>query len=109
MPFDANQNSFLWCANTQIFDYFQISEEFGRRACKEIDAAIKQCYIDEFLCLPTAADIKSIVKLHKSQHNFDGIFESFDCTHTYWENCPKAWHGAFKGKDNIPSIVLEAI
>ena len=44
-----------------FLDYFQIMEEFGRRACMEFDAAIKQCYMDEFLCLPTAADIKSIV------------------------------------------------
>ena len=38
-----------------------MSEEFGRRACREFNAAIKQCYIDEFLCLPTVADIKSII------------------------------------------------
>ena len=27
-----------------FLDYFQMSEEFGGRACKEVDAAIKQCY-----------------------------------------------------------------
>ena len=70
--------------------YGNMSEEFGRRACKEFDAAIKQCYMDEFLHIPTAADIKSVVKLHKSQHNFEGIFGSLNCTHTYWKNCPKA-------------------
>ena len=48
-----------------FLDYFKISEEFGRMTCGKFDAAIKQCYMD-FLCLPTAADIKSIVKLHKS-------------------------------------------
>ena len=66
-----------------FLDYFQLSEEFGRRACREFDAAIKQCYMDEFLHLPSAADITSIVKLHKSQCNFDGMFGSLDCTHTY--------------------------
>ena len=65
-----------------FLDYFQMSEEFGRSACREFYATIKQCYMDEFLCLPTAADIKSIVKLHKSQHNFDGMFGPLDCTHT---------------------------
>ena len=84
-------------------------EEFGRRACREFDEAIKQCYMDEFLRLPTAADIKSIVKLDKSQHNFDEMFGSLDCTHTYWKNCPKAWHGSFKGKENNLFLVLEAI
>ena len=92
-----------------FLDYFQMSEEFGKKGYREFDAAIKQCYMDEFLRLPTAADIKSNVKLHKSQHNFDGMFGSLDCTHTYGNNCPKAWHGAFKGKENKSSIVLEAI
>ena len=51
-----------------------MSQEFGRSACSEFNAAIKQCYMDEFLHLPTAAGIKSIVKLHKSQQKFDGMF-----------------------------------
>ena len=76
--------------NVHMFlDYFQISEEFGRRACKEFDAAIKQCYMDEFLCLSTAADIKSIIKLHKSHWNFDRMFGSINCSHN-WKNCQKA-------------------
>ena len=83
-----------------VLDYFQMSEELGRRACRELD---------EFLHLPTVADIKSIVKLHKLQHNFDGMSGSLDCTHTNWKNCLKAWHGSFKGKENNPSIVLEAL
>ena len=103
-------NALVYGVLTQTFlSYFQMSEEFGRRACREFDSAIKQCYKDEFLCLPTASDIKSIVKLHKSQHSFDRIFWSLDCTHSYWKNCPKAWHGACKGKEHITSIVLEAI
>ena len=68
-----------------FLDYFQMSEEFGRRAWREFDAVIKQCYVDESLHLPTATDIKSSVKLHKSQHNFDRMFGSLDWTHTYWK------------------------
>ena len=49
-----------------FFDNFQMTEEFQRRACMVFDAAIKQCYVDVFLCLPTATDIELIVKLHKS-------------------------------------------
>ena len=102
-------NSCLWCTNTHILDYFQMSEEFGERECREFDAAIKQCYMDEFLCLPTTADIKSIIKFHKSQHNFDGIFGSLHCTHNYLKNYPNAWHGGFKGKENNPLIILKDI
>ena len=65
--------------------------------------------MNKFLSLSTAANMKSIVNLPKSQHNFDRIFGSLDCTHTYWKNCPKAWHGSFKKKDHSPLIVLETI
>ena len=61
-----------------FLDYFQMSEKLDKRACRAFDAAIKQCYMDEFLCLPTVTDIKLIVKLHKSQHNFDRMFGSLE-------------------------------
>ena len=92
-----------------FLDYFPMCEEFSRRACREFDATIKQCCMDELLCLPTAADIKLLVELHNSQHNFDRMFGSLDCAHTYWKNCPKALHGSFKGKENNPLIVLKPI
>jgi hypothetical protein len=44
----------------------------------------------EFLRLPTATDLKNIVKLHKSVHIVDGMIGSLDCTPTFWKNCPKA-------------------
>jgi hypothetical protein len=39
----------------------------------------------------------------------DGMLGSLDCSHTYWKNCPVAWQGSFKGKEKMPSIVLEAM
>lgn len=30
-------------------------------------------------------------------------------TPLFWKNCPKAWQGSFKGKENKPTIVMEAI
>ena len=92
-----------------FLDYFQMSAYFGRKACKKFDKVIKMCYWDEFLHLPTLQDLQWIVKLYKEEHNLDGVFESLDCSHTYWKNCPKAWHGAYKGEEIKPSIVLETI
>ena len=37
------------------------------------------------------------------------MFESLDCMHTYWKNCPKGWQGQYKGKEEMASIVLEGI
>ncbi|KAG7371276.1 plant transposon protein [Nitzschia inconspicua] len=92
-----------------FIDYFQMSRAFARVCCIEFDSAIKSIYMDEWLRLPTAEDLKAILKLHKTVHDVDGMVGSLDCSHTYWKNCPVAWQGSFQGKEKRPSIVLEAI
>jgi len=90
-------------------DYFQMSQTLARECCVNFDIKIRQIYETEYLRCPSAEDLKRINTLHKSVHNFDGMFGSLDCMHTYWKNCPIAWQGSFKGKEKKPSIVLEAI
>ena len=47
--------------------------------------------------------------LHESQHGMKSMFGSIDCMHVFWKkNCPKGYHGQYKGKEKKPSIVLEA-
>ena len=92
-----------------FIDYFQMSQQFARDLCKAFDNLIIALYLKDFLRLPTAADLKKTVQLHHSVHKVNGIVGSLDCTHTYWKNCPKAWQGSFKGKEDKPSIVLEAV
>jgi hypothetical protein len=90
-------------------DYFQMSRNFARKCCMELDKVLKSLYAEEFLRLPTKEDLKNISNLHKSVHGVYGMFGSLDCMHTYWKNCPKAWQGSFSGKEKQPTIVLEAI
>jgi Plant transposon protein len=90
-------------------DYFSMSKTMARACCVQFDVAIIQIYENEYLRAPTKADIKSICSLHKKVHTFDGMFGSLDCSHIYWKNCPVGWHGAFKGKEKKPTIILEAI
>ena len=59
--------------------------------------------------MPTKDDLKSIVRLHEAAHDTKGMFGSIDCMHTVWKNCPVAWQGNYKGKEKVPSIVMEAI
>lgn len=89
--------------------YFQVSPQLARDCCFMFDIAIKRIFKADFLRLPTRADLRSILNLHYQVHAVKGMFGSLDCTHTYWKNCPKGWQGSFKGKENKPSIVLEAI
>ena len=90
-------------------DYFQMSKTQARTACYQFDVAMERLYQREYFCLPTKEDVKNIVKLHKHQHQVDGLFGSIDCMHTVWKNCPKAWQGSFKGQKGVPTIVLEAL
>jgi hypothetical protein len=54
----------------------------GSVARKEFDKAMRSIYMKEFLRLPTATDLKNIVKLHKSVHSIDEMIGSLDCRHT---------------------------
>jgi hypothetical protein len=86
-----------------------MSAELARQCCNTFDTTIKKVYQGEYLRLPTDNDVKAIFNLHHSIHGIKGMFGSLDCSHTYWKNCPKAWQGSFKGKEQKPSVVLEAI
>ncbi|KAG7369994.1 plant transposon protein [Nitzschia inconspicua] len=89
-------------------DYFQMSFNFTSECCKHFDLTIFTVYKEEYLRLPTAEDLKSIVALHKAKHKVDGMLGSLDCTHTYWHKCPVAWKGQYQGRNSAPSLVLEA-
>jgi hypothetical protein len=65
----------------------------AREECyKRFLAAIVKIYGDEFLRIPTAADLWSITTLHKKVHGVAGMISSLDCMQTSrWKNCPVAW------------------
>jgi hypothetical protein len=45
-----------------FIDYFQISPQNARECCKEFDNAMRRIYMNEFLRLPTATDLKNMVE-----------------------------------------------
>ena len=90
-------------------DYFQMSPTLAKDCCNNFNAKLTTLYRKEYLRLPTKEDLHSINRLHRKVHGVNGMFGSLDCMHTYWNKCPKAWQGSFKGKGDKPSIVLEGI
>ena len=92
-----------------FIDYFSMSETQARQCLLlEYVKTMTQCFSQEYLRTPTTADLKSILSLHQHKHGMKGMFGSIDCMHVFWKNCPKGYHGQYKGKEKKPSIVLEA-
>ena len=91
-------------------DYFQMSQSLARECCRQFNKQIMSVYQKEYLRVPTQADLKALSTLHEAVHEVPGMFGSLDCMHTFWKNCPVAWHGSYKnGKYSGPSIILEAV
>jgi hypothetical protein len=89
--------------------YFQMSTPMARECYKHFLTAIVKIYGDEFLRIPSAADLRSITTLHKNVHGIEGMIGSLDCMQTKWKNCPVAWQQSFKGRNKgCCHIVLEA-
>ena len=91
-----------------FIDYFSMSETQARKCLSEYITSMTRCFAEEYLRTPTSSDLKSILALHQSKHAVQGMFGSLDCMHILWKNCPKGYHGQYKGKEKKPSIVLEA-
>ncbi len=91
-------------------DYFQVSQPMARECLKQFIKVIPYLvYSQDYLRLPTPADLKNITALHERVHGVPGMVGSLDCMQTRWKNCPLAWQQSFKGRSKgMSTIVLEA-
>ena len=95
-------------ATYTFIDYFSMSATQARQCFYQYINTMSICFAEEYLRTPTPSDLKSILVLHERKHAVQGMFGSLDCMHIFWKNCPKGYHGQYKGKEKKPSIVLEA-
>lgn len=98
------------CAGTAFTDYCQMGESTARDC---LTFFIEVLYnsnelVDVFLRDMTRADARRVVEMHRQEHGVDGMLGSLDCMHVRWKNCPVAWQGTYNGKEDGPTIVLEA-
>jgi Plant transposon protein len=97
-------------APTAFKDYFQMGESTMRtcflKFCRTVST--NEVFRSIYLRSMSRADARNGSALHKEKHGVEGMVGSLDCMHIYWKNCPVAWQGQFKGKEESPSIVLEA-
>lgn len=97
-----------FCADS-VDEYCRMSESTAlktlKRFCKAVvDSDFGKIYLRE----PNEDDIRRILIFNETR-GFKGLFGSLDCMHWEWKNCPKAWHGQYKGKRDAPTVVLEAV
>jgi hypothetical protein len=91
-----------------LCDYFQMSQTLARECYRQFTKSCKLLFQEEFLRIPTPADLKALNALHFAQHEVKGMVGSLDCMHIAWKNCAKAWQGAYQGKAGKPTLILEA-
>ncbi|SAM03448.1 hypothetical protein [Absidia glauca] len=96
------------CSADQLDENLRIGEGTSlkclRRFCKAVIAGFGNTY----LRVPNQNDVERLLA-ENGNRGFPGMLGSLDCMHWEWKNCPSAWHGQFKGKENKPSIILEAV
>jgi hypothetical protein len=56
-----------------------VSRPQAAKCAEEFAAIISDPYGNEYLCSPSADDLKQVVKLHNEVNRIDGLFGSLDC------------------------------
>ncbi len=98
------------CANS-FRDYYQLGDSTARLAVKHFTAGIASDHSlqETFLRSMSPSDAKRVESMHYEQHGVRGIAGSLDCSHVPWVNCPVAHHGQFKGKEEVPTVIIEVV
>lgn len=94
------------CSYDMVDEYVRVSESSASDCLEHFCSAVEAKFGPEHLHSPTTDDLKRIQKENASR-GFPGMISSLDCMNWKWENCPKAWHGSYRGVKGT-SIVLEA-
>jgi len=89
-------------------DAYRIAESTALENLDHFCQAIVDIYRTEYLRSPNEADVAWLRELHESR-DWPAMLGSLDCMHWEWKNIPKAFHGAYNGKEKRPTIILEAV
>jgi hypothetical protein len=89
-------------------EYYRVSESSTLLYTKKFCQAVIKKFKPDFLRSPTTEETIGIHQAN-AERGLPGCLGSLDCMHWAWKNCPKAWHGQFKGAKGVPTIVLEAV
>ena len=91
-------------------DYFQMGESTSRLCLRHFVSGVLHCNAirEKYFRTMSAADAKRVERMHYDVHGVRGMAFSLDCSHFAWGKCPTAYHGQYKGKEDSPTVVVEA-
>ncbi|XP_021305553.1 uncharacterized protein LOC110431162 [Sorghum bicolor] len=89
-------------------EYVRIGESTAIESLRKFVIAIDEIFGDEYLRHPNEKDTARLLAMGEKQ-GFPGMLGSIDCMHWVWKNYPYEKQGQYKGKEEKPTIVLEAV
>lgn len=89
-------------------EYLRLSESTALESLERFCSAVHHQFSDEYRREPTQEDINHILEVNEAR-GFPGMLGSLDCMHWSWKNCPAAHAGQYKGKEDCPTLILEAV
>jgi hypothetical protein len=88
-------------------DYFQMGESTSWLCLKHIVEGISACddIRGKYFRKMSLADARRVEQMYYEVH---GMAYSIDCTHFLGGKCPMKYQGQYKGKEDGPTVVVEA-
>ncbi|KAM3309624.1 hypothetical protein ACQJBY_030729 [Aegilops geniculata] len=95
-------------AGDYVDEYIRSAESTNLESCKKFVIKVCEVFGEKYLRSPNEEDIARLLAIGE-ERGFPGMLGSIDCMHWGWKNCPKKWHGMFKGHVSEPTMILEAV
>ena len=89
-------------------EYVRMGESTIIECLKHFVKAVVEVFGEEYLRAPNAQDTARLLAIN-SARGFPGMLGSVDCMHWKWDKCPVGWRGAYEGKEDGPTMILEAV
>uniref|UniRef100_A0A453J9K3 Uncharacterized protein n=1 Tax=Aegilops tauschii subsp. strangulata TaxID=200361 RepID=A0A453J9K3_AEGTS len=84
-------------------EYIRSAEATNLESCKKFVIKVYEVFGERYLRSPNEEDIARLLAIGE-ERGFPGMLGSIDCMHWGWKNCPKKWHGMFKGHVSEPTM-----
>ena len=92
----------------QLDEYIHMAESTCLNNLQRFCQSIIGKYGEEYLRAPTAEDLEKILALHASK-GWPRMLGLLDVMKWEWKNCPVVWQGMYQGKEEVPTVALEAV